>query len=117
MIKIIAINIVLYSIIISILSYFYFTTPFALGVLIGGLFMLANLAGLSFVWRLIFSKKSIALAIMVIIFKYVVLGMILWSFATFKWLNTLGFVVGLASLLFAILIATIIKSFSKTELN
>ncbi len=74
--------------------------------------MLLNLAATSFCWKLIFCKKSIALAVFVIIFKYVILGVILWGLSRAGWLNAIGFLVGLTSLVFSILAAMLIKSFS-----
>ena len=78
--------------------------------------MLLNLAGLSFFWQLIFLKKSIALAVFVIIFKYVILGTILWNLTSAHWLKPVGFLLGLASLVFAIIVATLMKSFSSNNL-
>jgi hypothetical protein len=117
MIKIIAFLILIYTGLGFILAEIYLDSGFSISLLIGGLLMLVNLLGLAFIWRLIFSKKSIALAVVVIIFKYVILGTVLWSFASHKWLKPLGLVVGLGSLIFAILLATIIKSFTKTDLQ
>lgn len=64
--------------------------------------MLINLAGLAFVWSLIFAKKSIALAVFIIIFKYVILGMILWGLSSAQWLKPAGFLVGITSLVVAV---------------
>ncbi|MEQ1722368.1 MAG: hypothetical protein ABL930_04275 [Pseudobdellovibrio sp.] len=113
MIKNITILIAVYAFIGALLGYAFVNTDFAASLMIGALIMLANLAGLAFLWRLIFSKKSIALAAFVIIFKYVILGMILLSLASVNWLKPIGFIAGLASLVFAVVGATVIKSFSK----
>ena len=110
MIKNITIIVIIYSLTVSLLSYFYINANFSISVLFGGLAMLLNLAALSFSWSLIFSKKSIALAVFVIIFKYVILAAVLWGLSTTKWLNIMGFLTGLTSLVFSILIAMIIKS-------
>ena len=75
---------------------------FALSLLIGCFLMILNLLGLAFLWKLIFSKKSIALAVLVIIFKYLILGLILWNLSESTWLNPVGFVAGLGCLLIGI---------------
>lgn len=113
MIKNITILLALYTFTGATLGYFLVNTDFAASFMVGGLIMLLNLAGLAFLWRLIFSKKSIALAAFVIIFKYVILGMILWGLLSVNWLKPVGFIAGLASLVFAIVTATILKSISE----
>lgn len=116
MIKNIAIAGVAYGFTASIASYIYFGPNFSANVIIGSLVVLLNLAALSFSWKRIFSKKSIALAIFVIIFKYVILGMILWGLSVAGYLNVIGFLVGLASLLFSVFAAMLIKSLRKENL-
>ena len=75
--------------------------------------MLINVGGLSAFWQLVFSKKLIALAAVIIIFKYLILAVILWSLYTLKWLSPVGFCIGLASLLFSVLVLLVVKQFSK----
>lgn len=116
MINYIAASVVVYGFAASIASYFYFGVGFSANVTIGALIVLLNLAALSFSWKRIFSKKSIALAIFVIIFKYVILGMILWGLSVSGWLNVIGFLVGLASLLFSVFTAMLIKSLKRENL-
>ena len=113
MIKKISLFILFYTLIGFALANWFLNSSFALSFLVGGLAMLANVVGLSFIWRLIFYKKSIALAIFIIIFKYLILGMILWSFASVKWLSPIGFVCGLSALLVSVLWAALLKSISK----
>jgi len=113
MIKKITIIMAAYSFLGTCLGYLLINTDFAVSLMLGSAIMIANLAGLAILWRLIFLKKSIALAAFVIIFKYLILGMILWSLASTSWLNSIGFIAGLASLVFAVVGATTIKSFSK----
>ncbi len=114
MINYIAAAVVVYGFTASIATYFYFGFGFSANVVIGALIVLLNLAALSFSWKRIFSKKSIALAVFVIIFKYVILGMILWGLSVAGWLNVIGFLIGLASLLFSVFAAMLMKSL-KTE--
>ena len=116
MIKNIAISVVVYAFVATTAAYFYFGRGFSANVFIGALIVLLNLAALSFSWKRIFSKKSIALAIFVIIFKYVILGMILWGLSKNGWLNIIGFLAGLASLLFSVFAAMAIKTLRKENL-
>ena len=113
MINYIAVAVAFYAFVASIAAYFYFGVGFSANVFIGSLIVLLNIAALSFSWKRIFSKKSIALAIFVIIFKYVILGMILWGLSVAGWLNVIGFLVGLASLLFSLFAVMLIKSLKK----
>ncbi len=115
MIKNTAILMIIYVLIGSVLGSYYYGAAMALALLMGGFAMLVSFCGLWFFWHLVFSKKSIALASMVIIFKYVVLGLILWIFASVRGLSSIGFLIGLGSLLFAIFGAALIRSFSKTK--
>ena len=66
-------------------------------------------------WKLIFLKKSIALAVLVIIFKYLILALVLWAISTAPWFEPVGFVLALASFLLAIVCTTIFKKRIKTE--
>lgn len=82
-------------------------------VLIGSAISIGNLLGLYFIWKLIFSKKNVALAALAIIFKYVVLGLILWKMASIQELNPIGLVLGLGTLVVAVLLATAQKALLK----
>lgn len=95
------------------MGYYYYGQAWALSFFLGGLLMLLNLLGLAYFWNLIFTKKSIALAAFVIIFKYLILGMILWSLASAKSLQPMPFVLGLAGLLFGIFATTAHRALSK----
>ncbi len=73
--------------------------------------MLINLLGLSFVWGQIFSKKSTGLAVLTILLKYLGLGLLLWAFSGSKWIEPIGFILGLSTLILSILSMTAVKSF------
>lgn len=111
MIKIVAFSAAMYTLVASLASVYYFGHYSAISVLLGGLAVMFNIAGISYTWRLIFMKKSIALAVLVIIFKYLLLGMILLGLMKFKWLSPAGFCVGLGSLIFGVLFAAMFNSF------
>lgn len=109
MIKISAAASFLFSICLSLLLYFTSDWETSLSCLFGGAVMLLNLLGLWIVWKFIFSKKSIALAVLIIIFKYVILGLILWNLNQIQWMRPIGFVVGLSSLMFGVVCAALFK--------
>ena len=113
MIKMIAAAIAIYTVVATFAASYYVDRAFALSVLLGGVTILVNIAGLAFSWRLIFMKKSIALAVLVIIFKYLLLGMALWGLIELKWLSSTGFCIGFGSLVFGILTAAIFKSLTR----
>lgn len=106
---------VAYTVLISALLFLYQGQDVALSCLLGGGIMLLNLWGIYILWHLIFSKKSIALAVFVIIFKYLILGVVLWNLAAMGWIKPLGLVSGLSTLVLAILSATLMKGFVKTN--
>lgn len=109
MIKLTAALISAYTAVAAVAGYVFWGHSAGLSVLLGGGLMLLNLLGLAFIWSLIFSKKSIALAVLVIIFKYVIFGLFLWSLRSAEWLSAVGLLTGLASLIFAVLGVTLMK--------
>ena len=113
MIKKTSYSILFYSILGFCVSWPLYGFNFSVSLFSGSMMMLINLAGLSLVWNFIFSKKSIALVLSVIIFKYLILVMILWILAAATWMRPVGFLVGSASLVLSILTALSIESFSK----
>jgi len=66
---------------------------------IGGLLILLNVWALTFVWKRIIQKKFIALPVSVIVFKYAILGLIIYQVSKVPWLNPLCFSAGLGSLI------------------
>ena len=111
MIKIVAAATLLFAIILTTASYIGSGIDSALSCATGAGTMLINLIGIWFCWRLVFLKKSIALAVLVIIFKYLILGLILWNFAKYQWFQPVSFIIGLSSLLFGIVSSVILKQF------
>ena len=111
MIKLTAGLLLFYILIISTLLYFSIGLAAAMSCLAGGMLMLINLTGLYFIWSRAFAKKSIALAVVAIVVKYLGLGYIFWSLSKSNWLHPASFILGLTSLLLAILSMTVVKSF------
>ena len=116
MIKVAALGTAFFGFLISAFCYFRYGFEFSLSCLFGMGIMLINLLGLWILWRLIFSKKSIALVLLVIIFKYLILGLILWNLNQIQWMRPLGFILGLSSLVFGILTTLVIKKFFAVQL-
>ena len=94
----------------SLILFFIVNQNVAITCLATSILLVGNLMGLYFFWRIIFFKKSIALAVLVIIFKYLLLGMFLWTLANDKSLNPAAFCIGLGSLIFAALTAVLVKT-------
>ncbi len=117
MIKLAAGLLLLYVLVISVLLNFMIGTEAAFSCIAGGLIMLVNLLGLYYVWSRIFAKKSIGLAIFIIVLKYLGLGYIFWSLSSSNWLHPTGFVLGLATVFLAILSMTVVKSFVRKPLS
>ena len=109
MIKSIAYSIIGYTTLAFGVVYYYWGMNWAISVLIGGTLMLINIASLTFLWKQVFFKKSIALAVIIIIFKYAILALILWGLASFTWMKLMGFLIGIGSLIFGLLFAPVIK--------
>ncbi len=107
MIKILALSILFYTLSLAGGAYLIYGLAVSVSVLLGGLSMWINVLGLAYFWSLVFRKKSIALAAIAIIFKYLILALILWSLSSIKWLNLPAFCVGLTSLIFGVLVVLI----------
>jgi len=101
-IKHISASIIIYTTGASLVVYKYLNAEYSLSVIGGGAFMLFNFFGLAFFWWLIFSKKSVAWPVFGMIIKYLFLVALLWSLSQALWLKPLGFILGMFSLLFAI---------------
>lgn len=115
MIKFTAQWLFIFTLIIASVLYFTLGNEVAYSCLFGGGIMLANLFGIYLLWFLVFSKKSIALAVFVIIFKYLILGAVLWNLTSIPWMRPIGLLLGFSTLLIAILSATLMKSFVKNN--
>ncbi len=111
MIKLTAAMLVFFLILISATLQYFLGFRAALSCIAGGMIMLVNLFGLYVVWTRIFAKKSVAIAVLGILVKYAVLGYFFWAMSNSSWIHPLGFVLGLSTLLFAILSMTVVKSF------
>lgn len=82
----------------SLLLHRFYNLEQAVWCILGGLTMLLNWWVLVWAWKRIFLKKSIALAVSVIVFKYSILGFIVYYAVTATKERPIGFVVGLSSI-------------------
>lgn len=69
---------------------------------VGGIFVLINVLSWAFLISRLFQKKLIALSATIIVFKYAILGVILYKLLTMPWLDRVWFSVGLGSLLVSV---------------
>jgi hypothetical protein len=65
---------------------------------IGSGIVLVNVMSLAFVFQKLIQKKLIALSLSIIVFKYAILGIIIYKLLSLPWVDRLWLCVGLASL-------------------
>ncbi len=65
---------------------------------IGSGIVLFNVLSLAFVFSRLIQKKLIALSLSIIVFKYAILGIIIYKLLSLAWIDRLWLCVGLASL-------------------
>lgn len=83
--------------------------------LIGGLIVMANFVLLGLGWSLVFRKKLIALSVLIIVFKYAILGVIIYHFVKQSWLQPFWFAAGVAGMMVASLIYGLTQGLFKEE--
>ena len=74
---------------------------------VGSIVVLGNFAILMFVWKRIFQKKQIALAVSLIVIKYALLGGILYIVLRTEWAQPIWLGVGLGTLIFSTLMTSL----------
>lgn len=77
-----------------------------LSFLVGGLLIFVNFVFLSSGWSLIFKKKLIALAVLLIVIKYAILGIIIYHAVRDSWVEPVWFALGISSFVATILVYT-----------
>lgn len=82
---------------------------FAYSYLIGSALILSNLIILSVAWALVIEKKLIALAATIIVFKYALLGAIVYQVLKLDWVSTGWFSVGITSLVLTVFLFIFLK--------
>lgn len=84
-------------------------SDFAYSYLIGSALILSNLIILSVAWALVIEKKLIALAATIIVFKYALLGAIVYRVLKLDWISTGWFSVGITSLVLTVFLFIFLK--------
>ncbi len=74
----------------------------AISCFITALILLINLLGLYIFWKVVFFKKSIALGLLIIIFKYPLIALILWQMSQQTWVHPVGVFVSMLLFLLSI---------------
>lgn len=68
---------------------------------LGALVILVNVALMAWAWNRILRKKLVALALSLIVFKYAILGAILYQILKTPWVSALWFCAGIGTLMLA----------------
>lgn len=87
------------------------TTRNIISFVSGFIFMLLNVVLLKWAWKRILWKKSIALAVAAIVFKYALFGFLLFALIYSQKVNAAYFLVGVTVMVFV----TIIRSIKQTK--
>lgn len=88
-------------------SFFFMSSPFTLGIILGGLIIIANFNVLQHTIRCAFSSEGLLGAKkMSIILKYylrlAVIGILLYFLITERWVNPVGLAIGLSTVMISI---------------
>jgi len=74
-----------------------------------------NVLTLTILWSFIYRKKFVALSVAIIIFKYAILGVILYKLFALPWVDKIWLCVGLGSLLVTTLLFAVLAPERKDE--
>jgi hypothetical protein len=85
----------------TILLYCYGPQQAAPSYIVGGFIVGGNFILLGNAWKMIFNKKQVALSVLIIVFKYAILGVIIYVLVNQKWLSPFWFSAGIASMMVA----------------
>lgn len=90
MIKQIAQVQILLSLVAAVILLIFASQAAAISCLIVSALLLINLFGLYMFWKVVFFKKSIALGLLIIIFKYPLIALVLWQMSQQTWVHPVG---------------------------
>ena len=98
--------------ILAALSYFLMKPPFTLGIILGGLIVIANFNFLQYTIRSAFSSEGTMMnkkktIVAQYYFRLAILGIIIYILATNKWVDMVGLFIGLSIVVINILITGI----------
>lgn len=101
--------------VLSALSYFLADTSFTLGVILGGLLVIANFnfmqrSVLSAFTALSVAKKTKASIIAKFYLRLLALGVILYVLAQWEWIDPIGLMIGLSTVLLSMLTFAILRA-------
>lgn len=113
MIKKIAIISLLMALMSSGLSWLFLGYNLAITAFIGHFLLVVNLLGMYLIWSVLVKKKSIALGVGLILFKYPILGYVVVKLAKQNWFNSFGVFLGFFTFLLSIVLVTVLKHFKK----
>ena len=102
MIKKIAILNLTVSFIFSAILLVFLNQNAAISCFLTSILMLLNMTGLYYFWRVVFLKKSIALGLLIIIFKYPLIAYCIWLMSKQTWINPVGIFVSMLFFLISI---------------
>ncbi|WP_413289492.1 hypothetical protein [Bdellovibrio sp. HCB337] len=80
---------------------------------IGGLIVTGNFILLGLGWGVVFRKKLIALPVLIIVFKYAILGVIIYHFVKQSWMQPFWFAAGIATMMIGSLMYGLTLGFFK----
>lgn len=83
----------------------------------GATIILISVLLLGISWKLIFQKKLIALAVMIIVFKYAILGIIIFKLMKLPWFEPLWFALGVSSFILSALAYAIQEALSEEKID
>jgi ascorbate-specific PTS system EIIC-type component UlaA len=81
----------------------------------GSFLILVNVTVLAVAWSFITQKKFIALSVSIIVFKYAILGVIIYRLLKFPWLNPVWMSIGLGSLLITTILFGLLQSLNNQK--
>jgi hypothetical protein len=99
--KIVILNMIL-SLVLSAGLYIFMNKNVAISTLATTVMLVLNLSGLFVFWRVVFLKKSIALGLLIIIFKYPLIAYCLWQMSRQDWVHPIGVFVSMLLFLLSI---------------
>lgn len=81
------------------LAYQYVTEKAGISFLIGSAIVFFNFIAIFFIWKRLFAKKLVALSAFIIVFKYAILGAIVYLIVKYDLVDPLWFGFGIATFL------------------
>lgn len=103
----------IFPVLTIVFNYVFGELQWNLPILVGAALMLVNIVLLTWAWRRIFIKKSIALAVSVIVIKYAIIGLLVFKLAQKETFEMAGFLIGLTSVLPSMLLAAVMDHKNK----